>query len=202
LAAGDGSIITSEAAEVNDLRQQIVGILFLCAYIISGITFIRWMRRAYYNYQLKIDYALYKDAAVAYSWFVPILCLYRPYQIMKELFSETKRLLAGPSEEKSGNFSSSYIGGWWALWIISSIAGQISFRIMLNAETVSELTDSTLASIISAFIDLPLGIITLAVIKDYSKMEPALALLENEVKEIQPILPDATTPGIEIPAED
>ncbi len=49
----NGGEISTETANANDSREQIVGIIYMIAYIISGIMFIQWFRRAYYNLHQK-----------------------------------------------------------------------------------------------------------------------------------------------------
>lgn len=77
--------ITEELAAANDSRQQIIGLLYLGVFIPTAATFIMWFRRAYHNLgQLEENVAyLQNDTGVA--WFIPILNLYKPYRIMKDL---------------------------------------------------------------------------------------------------------------------
>lgn len=48
----EGYFVSEATANSNDTREQIVGALYMIAFIISAITFIRWFRRAYYNLHL------------------------------------------------------------------------------------------------------------------------------------------------------
>ena len=45
--AANGGEISAETATANDTREQIIGIVYLIAYIISAVTFIQWFRRAF-----------------------------------------------------------------------------------------------------------------------------------------------------------
>ncbi len=78
--------ITTEAAESNDTRQQIIAIFYLVAYIISAVTFISWFRRAYYNLHSKVDNLDNSEAAAAYSWFIPFVNLYKPQKYNERNF--------------------------------------------------------------------------------------------------------------------
>lgn len=179
----NGGQISSETATDNDLRQRIIAIIYLAVFIISGITFIRWFRRAYYNLHLKAESLSFTEGWAAGCWFVPIISLYRPNQIMKELYQETQRLLSKKNENYAQNLTTHSIGWWWALWIISSLLGQFIFRYSMKAETNEELTVSTVASIIASIIGIPLAIITVKVIKDYSEIEPLLYELKDGEEE-------------------
>lgn len=195
----NGIEISTEAANANDLREQIIAIIYMMAYIVSIVTFILWFRRAYYNLHQKIDYLSYSEGWAAGVWFVPIVCLYRPYQIMKELYTETKELLSRNELETIGkvsastrkdlsarnvditdNLSTGRLGLWWAFWIISSILGQIVFRYSREAETIDELLVLAVIGMISNIVGIPLALITIKVIKNYSEVEPLLSAMNDE----------------------
>ena len=185
----NGGQITTETATDNDVRQKIIGIIYLIVYVISGITFIRWFRRAYYNLHLKAETLSFTEGWAAGCWFVPIISLYRPCQIMKELYQETQRLLSKNDESYIQNLNTNSIGWWWALWIIASFLGQFIFRYSLKAETIDELITTTVASIAASIIGIPLAIITVKVIKDYAEIEALLYELKDEEDELK-IMPD------------
>ena len=175
----NGGFISPVQATLNDLREQIIAILYLLASIVSAITFIQWFRRAYFNLHLHVDYLLHPEGWAAGSWFVPIVSFYRPYQIMKELYEESIELL-----EKRGiripDISMSYISIWWAFWILSSIFGQIILRITLKSNTVDDYIFTTICSMIQNIVNIPLALLAIQVIKNYAKLEPHLFELKEE----------------------
>lgn len=175
----NGGFISPVQATLNDLREQIIAILYLLASIVSAITFIQWFRRAYFNLHLHVDYLLHPEGWAAGSWFVPIVSFYRPYQIMKELYEESIELL-----EKRGiripDISVSYISIWWAFWILSSIFGQIILRITLKSNTVDDYIFTTICSMIQNIVNIPLALLAIQVIKNYAKLEPHLFELKEE----------------------
>lgn len=165
--------ISIDDANANDYRQQMIAIIYIVVFIGSAITFILWFRRAYYNLHQLTDYLSQPEGWAAGAWFVPIVCLFRPYQIMKELFLKSADVL----EEKTGIYTpvnTSKLGIWWTLWIISNLIGQFVFRYSLRAESVDEIMTFTMASIINGILGIPLALITLAIIRDYTKTENML----------------------------
>jgi hypothetical protein len=185
----NGGFISPVQATLNDLREQIIAILYLLASIVSAIMFIQWFRRAYFNLHLHVEYLLHPEGWAAGSWFVPIVSFYRPYQIMKELYEESIELL-----EKRGiripDISMSYISIWWAFWILSSIFGQIILRITLKSNTVDDYIFTTICSMIQNIVNIPLALLAIQVIKNYAKLEPHLFELKEEEmveNEVQPL---------------
>lgn len=175
-----GGAISDETATANDTREQIIGLVFSIAYLFSAVVFIQWFRRAYYNLHLTVNNLSHTEGWAAGSWFVPIVSLYRPYQIMKELYHETEELLKSKGLSIHFNFHAGLLGWWWALWILNISIGQFIFRYSMKAESIDELTTSTMASMIGNIIGIPLALITVRVIKDYSKVEPMLFKIKDE----------------------
>jgi len=178
--AANGGKISIETAIANDTREQIIGIIHFIAFVISAVTFIQWFRRAYYNLHLRVNHLSHTEGWAAGSWFVPIVNLYRPYQIMKELYQETKELLTKKGLSINENFTTGYLGWWWTLWIINKIIGQFVFNYSMKAESIDEWTIITVASIVRNVVGIPLALITVKVIKDYSKVELLLREIKDE----------------------
>lgn len=158
-------------AEENDFRQQVIGILLVVFYITSVVTFIQWFRRAYFNLHIKANNLEYTEGWAAGSWFVPIVNLFRPYRIMNELYLETQKILSQSNPKYKTIVSTQFVGIWWTMWIISNLIDRVSTKLTLKAETIEELTTSSLVSIFSSSFTILLAGITIKVIYDYSKIE-------------------------------
>ena len=171
--------ISPETADANDLRERIIAICNLILYIISGVTFIQWFRRAYFNLHLRAEELSYTEGWAAGSWFVPIINLSRPYQIMKELYNETHLLIEKKGLNIPVNFSVNHIGWWWALWIVNNFYGQFLYRLTNDAKTIDQIANATIGSIIGEIIGIPLALITIKLIKDYSVFERQLAKIDH-----------------------
>lgn len=178
-AIANGEEVSEETANYNDTREQIIVIVYLIAYIISAITFIRWFRRAYFNLHLKVKYLSQTEGWAAGSWFVPIMNWFIPYRIMKELYEETKELLINKGLTVKENFTTGLLGYWWTIWIINNLVGQFVFHYAKRAVSIDELITTTVASMLSNIIGIPLALITVKIIQDYADIEPML----HEIKE-------------------
>ncbi|MFW5851488.1 MAG: DUF4328 domain-containing protein [Bacteroidota bacterium] len=168
-----GRPVTNAVAEANDLREQTIAIVYMTVYIISGITFIRWFRRAYYNLHQKVTRLSNSEGWAAGSWFVPIVSLYMPYQIMKELYEETKNYISTHGL-KNVLLATRFLGLWWALWIGSNIFGQVIYHMSKGAASLTQLANVTILSIIGSVIGIVLAIVTIRVIKNYADAEGVL----------------------------
>jgi hypothetical protein len=168
-----GLFISDEALTSNDTREQTIGILYIIAFIISGVVFIQWFRRAYYNLQLRTGNCEYSDGWAAGAWFTPIISLFRPYQIMLELWEKTTDFINAKSNANLSK-SSALIGVWWLLWIVSNYIGKYIIKYSFSSKTLEDYIDLTVANAIDAFFSILLAVITILMIKAYSKREELL----------------------------
>lgn len=173
--AAAGGIISPDDATANDMRQRIIAIVSLAAFIISTVAFILWFRRAYNNLHQKNNFLSYSEGWAAGAWFVPIVNLFRPYQIMREMYVETRRILAEHQVIHMHKLPVSQLGIWWALWICNSISSQVVMRMTLRVASISEFRIATVLSMVDNVIGIALTLITVKVIRNYADTEPLLA---------------------------
>jgi hypothetical protein len=173
----EGNSITPEAANSNDVRQAIVLILFSILYIFSVIFFIQWFRRAYFNQEVKFKSMASTNGWTSGAWFVPILNLFKPFQLMQEMYENAEDYLLEKKlidEKKSRKL---IIGWWWGLWIGTGVISRISSSFQNSADDIGELIGSTLFSMFIIVIFIPLSILTVKTIQNYNEME---LILEQE----------------------
>ena len=169
-----GGDYTMEEADLNDLREMVIGILYVIAYIVSAVTFIQWFRRAYYNLHLLVPRLNREEGWAAGSWFVPILNLFWPYQIMQELYQKSEAILPNNGVALRPKLSTLFIGWWWALWVLNNLYGNFSFRISMHVETAEEILTATQMDMGGSLIGIPLCFLAVKVIRDYAAVESLL----------------------------
>ena len=138
------SSVTAEAAESNDTRQLIIGVLQLITFIVTGVTFLMWIYRANLNARGfgATDMEFTPGWSVGY-YFIPFINWFRPYQAMKEIW----KVSTNPSDWKNQP-SSVLLGWWWTLWLVSSLFGHISGNLSMRVKDQSSLeTPATIRSI-------------------------------------------------------
>ncbi|MBA3971159.1 MAG: DUF4328 domain-containing protein [Bacteroidetes bacterium] len=162
--AESGIEITSDQADTNDLRQQVIAIIQVLLILGTIITFVMWFHRAYKNlHRVSAPNLQYTSGWAAGSWFVPFLNLGRPYLIMKEIWNETQNFIL-PKDGFSRSSSTQIIGWWWAFWLFSSILGNASGKMIARATTIDQLIPATQISIVSDAVDMISMILTLIMV--------------------------------------
>ncbi len=159
---------TVEEGEANDTRQGFIAIAYLVVFIITGIVFLKWIYRANVNSRGFGATDMTHTPGWSVGWFfVPILCLVRPYQAMKEVWQVSKN----PSDW-SAQQGGTVLTAWWTLWIIASILGQISFR--MSTDTIEQLKNSTMVSMVSEAEGIALCIVAIMLVKTIAGRQDAL----------------------------
>lgn len=175
-AIENGEYVSETTAYIADYGVSSSALFMAIAAVTSVVIFIRWFRRAYFNLNTITHDTEYSDGWAAGAWFIPIMNLFVPYKIMKELYVKTDKYLTlkeGYTDNKK--LKTSYIGWWWALWIISGVVGRFYLRIEWDSD------DSTsLLSLIDSGLSVLLCIVTIIVIHDYSEAETLLHQLVEE----------------------
>ncbi len=164
-----GSLNMMEA-EANDTRQRVVGIIYLLAYAVTGVTFLKWIHRV--NLNVRGFGAQNLQFTPGWSigyYFIPFLNLVRPYRAMKEIWQASKN-----PDEWSSQSVSPILGWWWALFLISGFLGQTSFRLSMQANSIETLSISTIVSIVSGLLDIPLSLVALTLVTKVFRMQEQL----------------------------
>ena len=139
--------------------------------ITQSIVFMQWFRRAYYNLHRNVDNLAYTDGWAVAGWLIPIINLYRPFVITKELYIETERIL---EEKYSITFKKTNITVliiWWIINVFSNITAWLiifSVFFMNNKEGIG--IYYKLASI-NHILFIIVTLIHLKIVKNYSDME-------------------------------
>ena len=155
------------AGETAIVLLQGIGIVSLLAFVASALLIMKWIYRANSNArQLGAQNMSYTPAWSIGYYFIPVFNLWKPYLAMKEIWMASKKpldwnLIKVPL----------ILPAWWALWLISNLLNQSIFRYSAEAVELSELMNLNMLSQASNVLDIPLALVTLAVINGISRMQ-------------------------------
>lgn len=132
----EAGTVSMEELSRSDTVVSISGLLFIAALIASIIAFLRWFRRAYWNlHVLHPMVPRWSEGWAAGAWFVPFLNLWRPFQIMKEIWTGMHG--AAPMHSSRAE-NTAPLGIWWASWLVSGFVTNAGTRIRMRADTLSD----------------------------------------------------------------
>lgn len=98
---------------------------------VSGIiSFLVWLRRAASNVR-----ALRPEAGFTYTlgwtigwWFVPFLNLWRPFQVVHEIWHRSEHATQGAPHQDWGKNPPTFLSAWWAAWITGNMLERVASR--------------------------------------------------------------------------
>lgn len=170
---------TNEFAESRlDVLLNIQGILALFQFTLIVLTivfFLMWFRRAYANLaRIGIDYLDHKESMAVWAFFIPIMNLYRPYQIAKETATEMNSLmdkLSGGSVKKIPIW---IISLWWGMFWFRNLLDNFALKAMNKDFTLSDKINAADMGCISDMFYVPATLVTVWMIHEFSKRESIL----------------------------
>ena len=161
------SVLTDMVA--NTTRQGTVTIIRFIIYIISGILILKWIYRANYNArQIGASGMLFTPGWSIGWYFIPIACLWKPYQAMKEIWKAS----SNPQNWENVPVPS-LLPWWWFFWIVSGVFAKTLNLLYIIPET-EEVHDFIVANISNQLCDLieiPLYLILIAIINGIYSMQ-------------------------------
>jgi hypothetical protein len=161
-----GATVTQEEANGNDRRETLVGVVAIVVYIAIVVFFLRWLHLARKNLDsLGAFGAKHSPGWAIGSWFIPILNLFRPYQITQEIYRGSDPYLRG-SMTSGWQFGlgSTLIGWWWFAWIVAGIADRVSSRAS-RATELDKLIFATRADMFGILMSMIAAVLCISVIR-------------------------------------
>ena len=164
-----GGVLYYDNASFESLVTSVSQMLYGLILIIAFIFYLIWVRRAYRNlHSLQIKPTEFSSGWAIGSYFVPILNLFRPYRMMREIWFGSQPIL---SEENSyeleshlGLSSTGFLQLWWAAFLINGFVSNISFRLSLNSDIGQNVLTSLWIDLISSITGIAVSVVSLYLI--------------------------------------
>lgn len=115
-----------------------------------------------------------------WGFVIPIINLYKPYRIAKEIVIETQNQLKEmiPNYQEPPNFA--IIRVWWILFLITNYIGKHALKSAFKTDTVEQLITSSQIYLVSDFVDIIAAFVTIMMIKTIAEKEQTLFEQFNE----------------------
>jgi hypothetical protein len=127
-----GLSLTAEMAHANDSRQYSIARWSIISFLISGVVYLTWLYRAINNARSFHPRNITFTPVWSIAWyFIPIVCLYAPYQDMQMLWKSSQNPHHWEEDQ-----SSSLIKWWWFFWLGSNIILLVAQNLQKNAKDV------------------------------------------------------------------
>ncbi len=168
----EGSFVSDaammEAMEALDARAGLVGLGFLGVYVASVICSARWIMKAHANLrELSVDPPETTPGWAVGWFFVPVANLVKPLQAMRELWWAS----LAPGAWREQGSSPGLLQGWWALWILANVLGNLASRMIMSADDMPALLSAYQFNLVAALALIPLTLVYWRIIQTITQMQ-------------------------------
>jgi hypothetical protein len=164
---------TDSELDSNDDREQTLGFLTMGLYLVTAIGFIAWFKRAYENLTAFGQPTAHGTGWAIGSWIVPIVSLFRPFQIAREIWNKSDPALG--EDDVVIETTPPILAFWWGAWILGNVAGQVSFRLSMGATSPGDFHASTLANVATDVITLVSAPLAILVVRGITARQEKVA---------------------------
>ena len=160
-----GEDVSDAALSADDDRQAIVGLVQSALYIACIVVFIRWLHRAYKNLDAVAPTQRRHGTGWAIGgWFVPVLNLWRPKEIINDIW------------RSGGTVPPAWLAWWWGAFLVTGWISNFAVRSLGGDDTPQEFRESALAYAVSDGLDVPMALLAIFVaVKVTQRIEIARA---------------------------
>jgi len=148
--------VFSETYLASDDFMFIVASLQLVLMLVTAIVFLMWVYRANANLRALSGVAMRFTPGWSVGWFfVPIMCVFRPYQVLREIWHVSH----GTTGTGHG-----VVTVWWALFILSGVASGGLSQVTASVEDTADFLASRVAYLVTDSIDVAGLAVTLVMV--------------------------------------
>jgi hypothetical protein len=135
---GTGEPVTVGELTASDDRQLTIALVQTGLWILTAVFFIAWLHRAYKNLRpLGAELLRFGPGWAIGSWFVPIMNLFRPKQIVNDVWRGSDPALA----DRVGWIDAPVpfvFTLWWIAYLAAEFVGTVAGRLSLAAESTDD----------------------------------------------------------------
>ena len=151
-ALGGERVGLAEATRSDD-RVTATAIVVFALYVLSAITFLLWYGRAYRNIEaMGVRNPRWSWGWAIGYWFIPIVALFRPKQVVNDIWRGSDPDLATPAPVGwEGRPVHALIHWWWGLWLLSNFVSRFGSGAVFSDDppTTRQLHDDTVGYIVA-----------------------------------------------------
>lgn len=146
----------SEIMLPSDILILILALVQIVLGIVVAFTFLRWIYISNKNLRAVSGGFITYTPGWSVGWFfVPFANVWKPYQVVKEIWV---------ASHDGDAVDQDVVGWWWSLFLLSGILNRLTFRMSMRAEDVVSYNNATLMQIAADGTAIVLGVLALTMV--------------------------------------
>ena len=170
------------------MLQGLVVLIQFPVYIATVVFFLMWLYRAHSNLFALLPTNLQFSSGWAVGWwFIPFANLVKPFQVVREVWSESSpEVDTEPSFlSASAHSAPTFMGLWWAFWLTSNILSNITGNVF-NPDDPSSVVVSGYLFAISGILAGIAAALAIYVVKETTLRQESRAVAVNSLRRNEP----------------
>jgi Domain of unknown function (DUF4328)/Septum formation len=170
------SFAGADAVVASDKRLAAANAAVMATFVVSAVLWLVWFHRAYRNLPSFEPISLRFGTGWAIGgWFVPIMNLFRPKQIANDIWRGTD---PQPPQQHGAWVDrpvAPLVHWWWGMWLVASVLGNLSFRMIGDAQTLQAERSAVAFDIAASISYVVAGVLALLFVRAVTEREAARA---------------------------
>lgn len=165
----DGELVSAADAHASDARVAAVAFAQTLGWVTCGVLFLVWLRRAYTNLPvLGAGPLRFRPGWTIGAWFVPVLNLWRPKQIVNEIWRGSD----GARETGVESRVPAWVAMWWSAYVVGWMLSLHATR--MEDTTASDLREASMVFVVSDVVDIVAAVLAIALVRAVTHRQAAL----------------------------
>jgi hypothetical protein len=174
--ATDEGLVSEAEFNATGLRQGGVWLLQVLLWLLTGVAFIVWFHRAYRNLAgLGARSLRFTSGWAIGAWFVPVLNLVRPKQLMDDIWRATDPVLVGqPGVAWKQQPVSKMVLAWWAAYLGANLTEAVAAnlgQLVPDATASEQLLYTTEAFMAADLLLVPAALLAYVLVRQVTRRE-------------------------------
>ncbi|MEW5725960.1 MAG: DUF4328 domain-containing protein [Thermodesulfobacteriota bacterium] len=167
-----GGIINDAVAETVQFRRALIERIEAVLYAATVLFYLAWLYRVRRNLPaLGVEDLRFSPGWTLGWWFVPIMNLFRPFQVVSEIWRASDPDRTGSLDWKEAP-RSALLGLWWFFWLAAYLLGNVSLRLSTKATySVADQLQRDWTGFFSDLAEIPAAILALAVVLEITRRQ-------------------------------
>ena len=177
----DGASPDEAYAEALDDRQSTFGTVQVVSLLACAIAFCSWFAQAHRNLGAAgVQNLRYSPGWAVGGFFVPLLNLVRPHQVMQEVWTGSMSLARNPQADWRQIQPPPIVGWWWGLFLVSAFLDHSSGRLMMEAKEIDGLLTSAYLTAFADVFNLPAAYVALRLVGKLTVLQQGTLQTDTE----------------------
>jgi hypothetical protein len=158
---GQDLLLPKDTPLASDLLAALSALILLVVMIVVGVIVLKWIYRVNRNV-----HAVAPGLPVSPPWsvgwyFIPVFSLWKPFEAMKSVWQ-----VSSNPENRRSVLIPSIMRWWWGLFLVTSFASNISFRLVTMGDTLGSQAGALTCDLLAGVLAIPLDLVFIRLVRE------------------------------------